>query len=313
MGNNVPIGQRLTKQATSNDSDATTPDADDDSKSTVVDTKLARRFVTVEEFDRAAKKESKRHRWQRIRVDTLVTAVTVLFFVSVAWWIIKPRTADELYQTISLETQGEAPDLRRVRAELDEFLKRFPDDDRASVVRSLQHQLRVNILEAKMRRRVLGSRVVPAIERDYRAAISRELESPSTALQAMQAVRTVHAQKTAPLDANLSVEDKETWLSLIDRQILRLEQSARKEQTEDLERANNVLQEASKLYTQASDSKDTKVAEKQFEQTRLLLQSLLETYGQRPHTKNIVKEAEKLLTKVDQSENEIVLSKGQQE
>ena len=313
LGNNVPIGQRLTKQATSNDSDATTSDADDDSKSTVVDTKLARRFVTVEEFDRAAKKESKRHRWQRIRVDTLVTAVTVLFFVSVAWWIIKPRTADELYQTISLETQGEAPDLRRVRAELDEFLKRFPNDDRASVVRSLQHQLRVNILEAKMRRRVLGSRVVPAIERDYRAAISREPESPSAALQAMQAVRTVHAQKTAPLDANLSVEDKETWLSLIDRQILRLEQSAGKEQIEDLERANNVLQEASKLYTQASDSKDTKVAEKQFEQTKLLLQSLIETYGERPHTKNIAKEAKKLLTRIDQTENEKVLSKGQQE
>ena len=75
-------------------------------------------------------KESKRHRWQRIRVDTLVTAVTVLFFVSVAWWIIKPRTADELYQTIRLETQGEAPDLRRIRVELDEFLKRFPGDDR---------------------------------------------------------------------------------------------------------------------------------------------------------------------------------------
>ena len=129
----------------------------------------------------------------------------------------------------------------------------------------------------------------------------------------MQAVRTVHAQKTASLDANLAVEDKETWLSLIDRQILRLEQRAGKEQIEDLERANNVLQEASKLYTQASDSKDTKVAEKQFEQTKLLLQSLIETYGERPHTKNIAKEAEKLLTRIDQTENEKVLSKGQQE
>ena len=239
--------------------------------------------------------------------------MTVLFFVSVAWWIIKPRTADELYQTIRLETQGEAAELRRIRVELDEFLRRFPDDDRVSVVRSLQHQLRVNILEAKMRRRVFGSRVVPAIERDYRAALARESESPSAALQAMQAVRTVHAQKSAPLDASLSVEDKETWLSLIDRQILRLEQSAGKEQMEDLEQANNVLQEASKLYTQASDSKDTEAAETQFAQTRLLLRSLIETYGERPHTKNIVKEAEKLLTRVDESENEKVLSKGQQE
>ena len=313
LGNDVPLEHRQTKLATNNDSDATTPDADDNLKSTVVDTRLVRRFVTVEESDRAAKKESSRHRWQRIRVDVLVTAVTVLFFVSVAWWIIQPKTADKLYEAIRLETQGEAPDLRRIRVELDEFLKRYPNDDRASVVRSLQHQLRVNILEAKMRRRVLGSRVVPAIERDYRAAIAREPESPSSALQAMQAVRTVYAQRAVPLDGNLSVEDTKTWVSLIDRQILRLEQSAEIEQKEDLERANKVLQEASKLYTQAIDTQDTKTTEKKYTEIKLLLRSLIETYGERPHTEKITKVAEKLLARVDKSENENVLSKGQQE
>ena len=309
----VPLGLRPTKQATKNDSDATTPDGDDDPNSTVVDTKPAKRFITVEEFDRAAKKESKRNRWKQVRVDTLVTTVAVFLFISVVWWIIKPKTADQLYQTIKLEKQAQTPDLRRIRVELDEFLKRFPNDDRASVVRSLQHQLRVNILEAKMRRRVLGSRAIPAIERDYRAAIAREAESPSAALLAMQAVQTVYAQKANLADGNLSVEDKETWLTLIDRQILRLEQSAQKEQMEDLERANNVLEEASRLYAQAVDSQNIKAAEKPFAQARLLLQSLIETYSERPHTKNISKVAEKLLTRVDESENKKVLSKGQEE
>ncbi|HBU36666.1 MAG TPA: hypothetical protein DEB70_02560 [Planctomycetaceae bacterium] len=312
-GSYLPLERRPTKQAVSSANNRTASDVNEDPNSTVVDTQPARRFVTVEEFDRAAHQKNLRHRWQRIRIDTLVTAVTVLLVIGIAYWIIRPQTADELFQTITLETQKAQPDLRRIRLEIDQFLTRYPGDERAAVVGSLQQQLRVNILEAKMRRRVLGSRDVPAIERDYRAALAREPESPSAALLAMQAVRTVYAKHRYLSTEDFTAEDKQTWLSLIERQITRLEQTALKERVEDLERAENVLDEASQQYVEAIESLDPETAQRGIGQSRLLLQSVIETYGDRPHTTEIVTAAKDLLKTIDTAKTDNSITQGQQE
>lgn len=313
QGSHLPLERRPTKQAVSSANNRTASDADEDPNSTVVDKKPARRFVTVEESDRAAQQKNVQHRWQRFRIDTLVTAVTVVLVIGIAYWIIRPQTADELFQTITLETQKSQPDLRRIRPELDQFLTRYPADERAAVVGSVQQQLRVNILEAKMRRRVLGTRDIPAIERDYRAALAREPESPSAALSAMQAVRTVYAKKPyLPVD-DFSAEDRQTWFSLVERQIRRLEQTARKERVEDLERAESVLDEASHQYAEAVKSLDPETAQREIGQSSLLLQSLIETYGDRPHTSEIVAAAKNLLKTIETAKTDNSITQGQQE
>ena len=164
-----------------------------------------------------------------------------------------------------------------------------------------------------MRRRVLGSRDVPAIERDYRAALAREPESPSAALLAMQAVRTVYAKHRYLSTEDFTAEDKQTWLSLIERQITRLEQTARKERVEDLERAENVLDEASQQYVEAIESLDPETAQRGIGQSRLLLQSVIETYGDRPHTTEIVTAAKDLLKTIDTAKTDNSITQGQQE
>ena len=164
-----------------------------------------------------------------------------------------------------------------------------------------------------MRRRVLGSRDVPAIERDYRAALAREAESPSAALSAMQAVRTVYGDQN-PVPTNpLSVEDKETWFGLIDLQIRRLQQSAQRERTEDIERARNVLAEASQGYTEAVEILNGKAAQQRLSQSKLLLRSLIETYGDRPHTNDTVDSAKNLLQTIGTFEKEKVSTQGTEE
>lgn len=153
----------------------------------------------------------------------------------------------------------------------------------------------------------------PAIERDYRAALAREPESPSAALAAMQAVQTVYAeQPDIPVD-NLSIEEQQTWFSLIERQIARLQQSAQKEKVEDLERARKVLDEASQTYVEAVDSSDKEAAQRGISQSRLLLQSIIETYADRPHTTDIVNAAKDLLKTVDTSKTKNLNTQGQQE
>ncbi len=309
----LPLERRPTKQATSSSDKSTTPDADEDPNSTVVDNKPARRFITVEESEQAAHQKNAQHRWQRFRIDTLVTAATVVLGIGIAYWIIRPQSADQLFQTITIEMQEAEPDLRRIRTELDQFLTRYPADERTAVVASLQQQLRVNILESRMRRRVLGSRAVPAIERDYRAALAREPESPSAALSAMQAVQMVHVEQPDIPTDNLSIEEQQTWFSLIERQISRLKQSAQKEQVEDLERARKVLAEASQTYVEAVDSLDKEAAQRGISKSRLLLQSIIETYADRPHTTDIVNAAKDLLKTVDTSKTEYLNTQGQQE
>ena len=114
VDSDLPLEHRPTKQATSSSDKSTTSDADEDPNSTVVDNKPARRFITVEESERAAHQKNAQHRWQRIRIDTLVTAATVVLGIGITYWIIRPQSADQLFQTITIEMQKAEPDLLQV-------------------------------------------------------------------------------------------------------------------------------------------------------------------------------------------------------
>ena len=240
-----------------------------------------------------------------IRIDTLITLVTVAIGLAAAYWIIRPKTADQLFQTIAAESQSRDPDLRSIRAELDQFLDQYPADERAASIASLQQELRVNVLEAKMRRRVIGPRNVLAIERDYRSAIMRETESPTAAFEAMKAVLTLYPRKQLQSDDTYSTTDYETWIKLIERQIKRLELPAKIEQKEDIARATKVVDEAIELYDQALAKSDSRDAEKLLTQSRLMLRSVIQTYGGRPHARNIVETAKRALESTDKTIVEI--------
>ena len=207
----------------------------------------------------------------------------------------RPRTADQLFQTITAESQSADPDLRSIRAELDQFLNQYPADRRAASIASLQQELRVDILEARMRRRVIGPRNVSAIERDYRSALTRETESPTAALKAMEAVLTLYPYKQLQSDDMYSAVDYEIWLKLIQRQIKRLELPAKIEQEEDIARATKVVDKANALYDQALAKDNSVDADKLLEQSRRMLQSVIQTYSGRPHAADIVQTAKRAL------------------
>jgi len=290
----IPLHHRPTRQATGNAEKQTTSNDTDPAAETLVD-KPERRFVTVEDLDNAARRKDHQHRSKLVRIDTLITFITVALGLVAAYWVTRPRTADQLFQTITAESQSADPDLRSIRAELDQFLNQYPADRRAASILSLQQELRVDILEARMRRRVIGPRNVSAIERDYRSALTRETESPTAALKAMEAVLTLYPHKQLQSDDMYSAVDYEIWLKLIQRQIKRLELPAKIEQEEDIARATKVVDKANALYDQAL-AKDISVdADKLLEQSRRMLHSVIQTYSGRPHAADIVKTAKRAL------------------
>ena len=290
----IPLHHRPTRQATGNAEKQTTSNDTDLAAETLVD-KPERRFVTVEDLDNAARRKDDQDRSKLVRIDTLITFITVALGLVAAYWVTRPRTADQLFQTITAESQSADPDLRSIRAELDQFLNQYPADRRAASIASLQQELRVDILEARMRRRVIGPRSVSAIERDYRSALTRETESPTAALKAMEAVLTLYPHKQLQSDDMYSAVDYEIWLKLIQRQIKRLELPAKIEQEEDIARATKVVDKANALYDQALAKDNSVDADKLLEQSSRMLQSVIQTYSGRPHAADIVQAAKRAL------------------
>jgi serine/threonine-protein kinase len=249
----------------------------------------ANRFTTVEELDRVAKAEAarvaRRDRWIRIAAaGGLVAAMLAGGYV-----ILQPLSADQLHDRIRDIADAPAGDLRDARPLIELFLTRFPADPRADSIRSLEHEIELDALERRVRRRPRSDAVLPPIERDYRSAVARESESPLACLAALEAILTLHGNDPPSADVDLPL-----WLDLVRRQIERVGPLAARERTEDLARAAATLAEARALLAEAAEAPEADRPEL-VERSRELLAGLVEMYGTRPHAAEAVAEARSLL------------------
>jgi hypothetical protein len=138
------------------------------------------------------------------------------------------------------------------------------------------------------------------LEREYRAAMAREDESPLACVAALEAVLTLHEndpQTATDLPATAPPESQPAlWLALVQRQIDRLEPQADREREQDVARAATVLAEAATLAAEAESADDPAVTSQLLERRRELLEGLVEIYASRPHVTEAVAEARSLLT-----------------
>jgi hypothetical protein len=163
-------------------------------------------------------------------------------------------------------------------------------------VREFDHRLDVDMLERKARRRPRTDRPLPPIERDYRAAMAREAESPAACVTALEALRAV---TTADDGTGVAARDAAgastaVWLALVSRQIDRLAPLAARERDEDATRAQAVLAEAATLATAAGAATGAERAALA-DRRHTLLESLITLNAARPHMAPLVAEARRLL------------------
>jgi hypothetical protein len=216
----------------------------------------------------------------------------------IAYLLLKPPTADQLYERIATVAGAPDGDLRDVARDIDAFLAGFPDDPRAPEIAKFDLRRKVDLLEKRSRRRILGDRAVPAIERDYRAALSRADTSPTAAVTALEAIETLHRNP----EPDLSQEDHAVWMALVQRQIATLEERARGEQQADRERADEILAEAATLAARANNAPAEEAASLRTIRQSLLL-SLIQTYADRPHMAKAVATARSQLAAQAATEN----------
>jgi serine/threonine-protein kinase len=276
------------------------------SSSTVVDRPARNRFTTVEELDKQARERAARDR-NRQRFWQAVTAVATVAAIGAGGYLLfKPLSADEIYERIKqiqaqADVAGSEIDLRDARPSIELFLTRHGADPRADEVKSLEQSLDLDALEKRSRRRVLGNRVLSPIERDYRAAMDREAESPSACREALEALLALHGSPaTKPADAAAGAnktEDEELWLALVRRQIDRLEPLSAREQAEDAARTTAIFNQADALAARAAALPDPAQREKALAERRTLLEGLIELYAKRPHATKAVEAAKEKLAK----------------
>jgi hypothetical protein len=249
------------------------------------------RFTTLEDLHQATRVEVVRARRREWLVRGLAATVIGGLVVAGASVMFRQPTADELHARIMAIAADEEADLRDAGSLIGLFLDRHATDPRAVQVGELDRTLQLDALERRARRRPLGGRPLPPIERDYRAALEREPESPAACATLLEALVAVHGHSGDP---QLPAAEHDLWLALARRQLDRLRPLVAREQAEDTARAKATLDQAAALATAAAAADPTK-RQTLVARRRELLESLVEIYGERPHMAEIVARTKQLL------------------
>ena len=258
------------------------------------------RFTTLEELNRTSREEAGARARQEFVLRSIAAASILALVVGAAYVLLRPPTADELHTRVRAIADAANADLRDARPLIEQFLERHGDDSRAATIRELDRTLDLDSLEKRARRRRSDDDEMSPLEREYRAAMAREDESPLACVAALEAVLTLHEsdpQTATSLPATAPPESQPAlWLALVQRQIDRLEPQADREREQDVARAATVLAEAATLAVEAESADDPAVTSRLLERRRELLEGLVEIYASRPHVTEAVAEARSLLT-----------------
>jgi eukaryotic-like serine/threonine-protein kinase len=142
--------------------------------------------------------------------QTLALAAALAVVLGLGWYLIQPPSADKLYNRIEAATaEGDLRSLRTSSADLDLFLKHYPDDPRADAIRSLQDDLDAEAREAH------------PVQRAYTEAKRYQMINPELAAARFQALIDVYDDKETSEAARHYVNLARLRLKELEKQIAR--------------------------------------------------------------------------------------------
>lgn len=259
---------------------------------TQVDSSRHTRFTTVEHLERVAREREERAEARRARLR-LVGAIAVLAGVGAGGYLLfRPPSADALYARIT-QAARDGGDLRGAEPWIADFLERHPTDPRAPEIQTLADTLSIDALERSLRRSGRkGEGITEAIERDYLSALDRIDTSPSAGLASLEAIQVLH--RLEPEDGEIDRRLK-SWQALVRRQIDRLRPLADAEGKEDAARIDAAMAEADAAGEKADVAIDAAAREALLAQRRRILEAVVAAYGGKPHARDAVARANRML------------------
>lgn len=190
--------------------------------------------------------------------QSLALVVALLLVGWAGWYLLQPRSADELYRQIeTAASAGDADSLRDARPHIEAFLAEFPDDPRSEHVRAVQDELKQ----------------AHPIQRVYTSAKRAMLVNPELAL--------------AKFDALIDVYDDGEANSDVARHYVRL---AKRERERVKKQIDRYADEGRKLISARLD-KAHQLAATQPAESRKIYAGIVELYSDKPWAQDLVEQA----------------------
>lgn len=272
------------------------------------------RFTTIAEHSLAAKKEGALPANRLLVLLQTVAAVALLAGLAYTVYLTsQPRTAGELYEVIMAAVDREQPDLPAVSAEMDEFLREFPDDERTPRVAELRQQLELERLDRRMRMaaRLRGEPMasVPPEKRLYLEVLRIANEEPELAREHLESLIALleispSGQKQEAAGSEPSEGDptgerpreqpdgQEAARLLAEREeLLALAQQKLRELSDQVEQIRQDQRPFLRDRLEAAQA----LAEEDPASARRIVTAILKLYGSKPWAAAEVREAQKLL------------------
>lgn len=157
----------------------------------------AARFTTLEEEEARQRAQFARP-WLLVVGQLAALAGVLGAFAALAYYLSRPPSADQLYETVSASVKngGEAS-RSSVENEVGEFLARYPHDPRAAELRQHQERIELDRLERKLLRQARGGGIrdpslLPA-EQLYLQAVQTAETAPEEAAAMLESLVALYA------------------------------------------------------------------------------------------------------------------------
>ncbi len=248
------------------------------------------RFTTVDEDARRLQEQSQSNVWH---IGAQLAGLLALLGVIIwgGWQMMRPLTADELFETImvTIHEQGE-DNLRPVADQLEEFQQRFVDDSRNQQLEPYRQQWEFQKFErqARLKARVAGAEAADPIASVYLEAARISADNPEKSLAMLQALVALHDPlgKTKQTGNDDSLSDRaarknetERWLVLTRQKIVELQDRVQQLALAQLPALHKRLAFASQLQTTQPD------------QARKMYQAIIRLYSEKPWAHEVVEQA----------------------
>jgi serine/threonine-protein kinase len=240
------------------------------------------RFTTVEEAERLARQQQAARWTVVVQLVLLLTTIGGLGWLG--WKLTRPATADQLYQAIDeyVADKGDA-NLTPISSDIDEFLKRFPDDARAESVRGYAEELELQKLERKLklRNRLSGSATSAPVMEVFSQAFRLQNTDPAQAAAMLESLLKLYPKAGGARSA--LTDDERSYLTLAERQLAKLRQVIDKRAANQLPTLKERLATAQRF----EQSAPAEAAE--------MYQALIDLYGDQAWASDVVDQARERL------------------
>ncbi len=206
-----------------------------------------------------------------------LTLLLIVLLVAGGWYMLKPASEEQLYQQIEAAAQEGSPDaLVKLSAEIETFLKRFPDSSHRQQVQEHLREIELQRVHRSFEQKTRNTRAAGKMSAPARAYLQALQESRSN-----QELAAVQMQAIIDLFSGVSDKEAQQYVKLATADLASLNRQINQRRQQSLQLLRSRLKDA------------TQLSETNTEAAQAIYRSLVILYADKPWAAEVVEEARK--------------------